>query len=101
MALFWEPVWVRKKVSSEGIEIETCVDETTGMLLCPLCHDIDKICPPGTKGNVVSDNMMTFFSVEDLIRHLSSHGDIELEKAKVSPLGPERTLHKKKGDEGE
>ncbi len=98
MALFWEPVWVRKKVSFKGIEVETCVDETTGILLCPLCHDIDKICPPEKKGGVVSDNMVTFFSVEDLIRHLSSHGDIELEKARVRPLGPERALHKKKRD---
>lgn len=101
MALSWEPVWVRKKVVFKGVEVETCVDESTGMLLCPLCHDIDKICPPGRKGRVVSDNMVTFFSPEDLVRHLSSHGDTELEKAKVFPLGPERSLHKRRSGEEE
>lgn len=80
MSLFWEPRWVRKKVSHAGIEIETCFDEVSKLYLCPLCVKIDELCPEGKETNVVSENIITFFTVEDLIRHLRSHAHKHLQK---------------------
>jgi len=72
-ALFWEPRWVRKKVYYEGIEVVTCQDLITKSYLCPICVNIDEVCPEGKETNMLNERMITFFSVEDLIRHMRSH----------------------------
>ncbi len=73
VALFWEPKWVRKKIYYEGIEIVTCQDKVTKSYLCPICVDIDEVCPEGKETNVLDENMLTFFTLEDLIRHMRTH----------------------------
>ena len=82
MTLFWEPKWVRVKVKYEGIEVITCQDRTTKAYLCPLCTDISKVCPEGRETNVVSEDMVIFFTVEDLINHLRTHG-LKLQDKKI------------------
>ncbi|HDN75909.1 MAG TPA: hypothetical protein ENG05_02135 [Acidilobales archaeon] len=84
MTFFWEPRWVRKKIIYEGIEIYTCQDMVTKMYICPICSDIDKVCPEGRTSSIVSEDMVTFFTIEDLINHLRTHGlDIEAKKIKA------------------
>ncbi len=73
---FWEPKWIRKKIKiSEGVEIETCVDIVTGLILCPICSDIDKICPSSTEPSTVQppSNTTYLFSPIDLLHHLKAH----------------------------
>ncbi len=80
MTLSWEPRWVRVKLSYGGIEITTCKDLSTGLLLCPLCVDIDKVCPEGEETNVAIEDEATFFTVEDLINHMKTHGSQKFQK---------------------
>ena len=83
MSLTWEPKWVRVKVSFAGVEIETCKDIVTNLILCPLCSDINRVCPEGRETNIIEEGMVTFFTVEDLINHIRTHGDDRF-KRKIS-----------------
>lgn len=74
MALYWEPRWVRKKFIVDGMEIITCQDVNTKMYICPICVDIDKVCPEGKETSIVSEDMVTFFTLKDLVNHMRSHG---------------------------
>ncbi|MEM3973545.1 MAG: hypothetical protein QW320_04140, partial [Ignisphaera sp.] len=75
MSYSWEPKWIRRKIKiSEGIEVETCYDATSSMLLCPLCIDINRVCPSHTEySNIVPERSLYFFSIEDLIYHMKTH----------------------------
>ena len=78
LSYYWEPRWIRKSIPiANGITIETCLDLTTNLLICPLCVDIDKLCPyKDRESNVVPPaNASYFFSEEDLIRHIYAHKD--------------------------
>lgn len=85
MSLTWEPQWERVKVSYAGMTIETCRDRVTGLLLCPICSDIDKICPEGKVISVVSEEMSVFFTPEDLIHHLRTHSGTWYSK-RIKPI---------------
>ncbi len=74
MSLSWEPRWVRVKLEYAGIRIETCKDLVTGMILCPICADIERICPEGKETNITEVGTPTFFTVIDLINHMRTHG---------------------------
>jgi len=74
LSLTWEPQWERVKVSYAGMTVVTCRDRVTGLLLCPICSDIDRICPEGKVISVLSEDMVVFYTVEDLLHHLRSHG---------------------------
>ncbi|RLG80455.1 MAG: hypothetical protein DRO09_03135 [Thermoprotei archaeon] len=80
MSLFWEPRWVRKRIVHEGMEIVTCQDEVNKLYLCPLCIDIDKVCPEGRATNFISEDMVTFFTISDLVNHMRTHGSPRYEK---------------------
>jgi len=76
LTYYWEPRWVRRSITiANGITIETCLDLTTNLLVCPLCVDIDKLCPyKDRESDVVPPaNASYFFSEEDLIRHIYAH----------------------------
>lgn len=73
MSLFWEPKWVRKLLKFEGIEIVTCEDLSSGLIVCPICEDIDELCPEGKTTSRVKENMLTFFTPKDLILHIKTH----------------------------
>ena len=76
MSYYWETQWIRKKIPIEdGVEIETCVDLTSGLIICPLCADISKLCPSYDKPINVSppENAAYFFNVIDLIKHMKAH----------------------------
>ncbi len=75
MSYEWETRWIKKKFKVVGgLEIETCLDLSTGLILCPLCADISKICPSTTEPSSVSISRgMYFFSIEDLYRHMIAH----------------------------
>ncbi len=85
MALSWEPRWVRVKVKCGGIEVTTCKDLSTNLLLCPLCVDINKVCPEGKETNISVEDVPTFFTVEDLINHMKTHGSHRYSK-KIKPV---------------
>ncbi|MEM0027256.1 MAG: hypothetical protein QXT53_03990 [Ignisphaera sp.] len=75
MSYSWEPKWIRRRIKlSEGIEVETCYDIVSSMFLCPLCIDISRVCPSYTEySNIVPENSLYFFSIEDLIYHMKTH----------------------------
>lgn len=76
MSYTWEAKWIRKKFKmSEGIEIEACQDLTTGLIACPMCIDIAKLCPSYTEPTQIalSANVMLFFSSDDLFHHIRAH----------------------------
>ncbi len=89
MSLFWEPRWVRVKVSRDGVTIITCQDLVSKLYVCPLCSDIDRICPEGRETNILVDSMNTFFSVEDLINHLRMHAHTQSLRRKLISLRTE------------
>ena len=73
----WIPRWVRVKISLRNNEIiETCRDETTGLIICPICSDIEKICPSDKKvSSVIPEKTIYFFSEEDLVSHIYAHSE--------------------------
>ncbi len=75
MSYYWEPKWVRRKFEYEGVTIETCMDLSTGLLVCPECVNVDVLCPSEDKpNNVIPSGAPTyFFSLLDLLRHMSAH----------------------------
>lgn len=73
MSLFWEPRWVRKKYLVDGIEVITCEDEASGLILCPICEKVEEYCPEGKSTSRARENINTFFTPRDLIYHLKSH----------------------------
>ncbi|MEM2376488.1 MAG: hypothetical protein QXZ10_02635 [Sulfolobales archaeon] len=73
MSLFWEPRWVRKRYLVDGVDIVTCEDEVSGLILCPICEKIDEYCPENKSTSRVRENLNTFFTPRDLIYHLKSH----------------------------
>ena len=84
MAFRWTPQWSRKKFRYEGMEIETCIDITTGLILCPICVDIDNICPKGRKSLQISpEKAIYFFTVQDLIEHMKAHTTSPWEKKRI------------------
>jgi hypothetical protein len=83
LSLFWEPRWVRKKLIVDGIEVITCVDEVTKLILCPICENIDEFCPEGRQTSKVRENLLTFFTSRDLVYHLRSHKYLKKFKFKV------------------
>lgn len=99
MAYYWEPRWIRKRITlAEGIAIETCLDLTTNLLVCPICVDIDKLCPYTDKESsaMPPPNISYFFSEEDLIRHIQAHREaawrhtaIHIEEEEESEEGEE------------
>lgn len=76
MAIGWEPKWIRRKFKmGEGIEIESCVDITTGLIVCPMCVDVSKLCPSysdPTPG-VIAPNALLFFNADDMFFHMKVH----------------------------
>lgn len=73
MSLFWEPRWRRVSFDVDGVVIETCLDVSTNLLLCPVCVKIDEVCPKeGNSLKQVVDKPL-FFSLVDLVNHLRSH----------------------------
>ena len=91
MSLFWEPRWVRVKVGYKGVTIVTCQDMVSKLYVCPLCSDIERLCPEGRETNIIADDIMTFFSVEDLINHLRTHTYPQLLKRKLISLKTEES----------
>lgn len=76
MSYQWEARWVRKRLELGGISIEVCVDESTGLIACPVCIDVDKLCPPGKRVSVQPpEGVAYFYSVEDLLNHLKAHSE--------------------------
>ena len=73
LSLSWEPKWVRVKLKFAGTEIVTCKDLSTNLLVCPLCVDIEKLCPEGKETNITVDNIYTFYTLEDLVNHMITH----------------------------
>ncbi len=75
MSYGWEAKWIKKKFKVVGgLEIETCQDLSTGLILCPLCTDISKICPSPTEpSSIPVSRGLYFFSIEDLYRHMIAH----------------------------
>ena len=75
MSYHWEPQWIRRKFEIDGVTIETCVDITTGMIVCPACTDVDALCPSEDKPNsaLPRGTPTFFFSIADLIRHMKAH----------------------------
>ncbi|MEO3993354.1 MAG: hypothetical protein QN229_03470 [Desulfurococcaceae archaeon TW002] len=73
MSLFWEPKWRRVSLNTDGVVIETCLDTSTNLLLCPVCVRINEVCPEvsGSFRQVVDKPL--FFSLTDLVNHLRSH----------------------------
>ncbi len=73
MSLFWEPKWRRVSLNVDGVVIETCLDTSTSLLLCPVCVRINEVCPEveGSFRQVVDKPL--FFSITDLVNHLRSH----------------------------
>lgn len=72
----WEARWIRKKIKmSEGLEIETCIDITTGLVICPLCADISVLCPSSTEPTTTAlpSNAVLFFTSSDLFHHMKAH----------------------------
>jgi hypothetical protein len=67
--------WIKKKIRvSEGVEIETCYDISTGLMLCPLCVNVSRMCPSTTEPtNIIPENVPYFFSPEDIIYHMKVH----------------------------
>ncbi len=83
MALFWEPKWVRKTINYEGIELEVCFDEESKLFLCPVCNNPERYCPGDSPTNIVSEDLVTFFTLDDLIRHLRTHAHKIFESRKI------------------
>ncbi len=78
MGYFWEPKWIRKKLEiAPGIYIETCVDLSTGLILCPLCANIEEICPSSDNPSttIPKGGLTYFFSISDLLNHIRAHGE--------------------------
>lgn len=76
MAVGWEPRWVRKRLKmGEGIEVETCLDVVSGLILCPLCVDISRLCPSYTEpvAEPLAGEAMLFFAASDLFHHMRAH----------------------------
>ncbi|MGC8974685.1 MAG: hypothetical protein ACP5KB_00635 [Thermoprotei archaeon] len=73
MSLFWEPKWRRVSLNIDGVVIETCLDTSTNLLLCPVCVRINEVCPKdgGSLRQIVDEPL--FFSLADLVSHLRSH----------------------------
>ncbi|MEM4442188.1 MAG: hypothetical protein QXN02_04680 [Ignisphaera sp.] len=72
----WEAKWIRRKYKmGEGLEIETCQDLSTGLIVCPLCVDISYLCPSFTEPSTasISTDAVFFFSSEDLFHHMKAH----------------------------
>ncbi|MEM4848415.1 MAG: hypothetical protein QXM55_02120 [Ignisphaera sp.] len=76
MATGWEPKWVKRKLRmGEGIEVETCQDIITGLIVCPLCADISRLCPSVSEVTTASLNSSAtlFFTASDLFYHMRAH----------------------------
>ncbi len=85
MAFRWDPRWVRVRINVGGIEIETCIDKTTGLILCPICSDPNDICPgDSSESRRIPSKATYFFTFEDLIKHMKAHTSIPWEKKRVS-----------------
>lgn len=90
MSLFWEPKWRRVSLNVNGVVIETCLDISTNLLLCPVCVRIDEVCPKeGNPLKQIVDEPL-FFSLTDLVNHLRSH---------TVPGGIKRIVVKKEEEE--
>lgn len=87
MSLFWEPHWVRRKYLVDGIEIITCEDEVSGLILCPLCENVDEYCPEGKSTSKIKENVTTFFSPRDLVYHMKSHKNQKNLRFKIEKYG--------------
>ncbi len=103
MSYSWEPQWIRRKFKiSEGLEIETCYDSSTGLLLCPLCVDVSKICPSYTEPtSIIPENVPYFFSIEDVIYHMKTHSRVESKKLYVEIEEEEEETEEEKVEEEE
>jgi len=76
MSYQWEARWVRKKLEFYGFSIDVCIDESTGLIACPVCIDVDKLCPPGRVTNLQPpEGVAYFYTAEDLLNHLRAHGE--------------------------
>jgi len=90
VSLFWEPRWVRVKVSYKGVNIVTCQDMVSKLYICPLCSDVERLCPEGRETNIIIEDATTFFTIEDLINHLRTHAYSQTLKRKlISPRAEE------------
>lgn len=76
MSYGWEPRWVRRKFKmGEGVEVETCQDVVTSLIICPMCVDVSKLCPSYVEPTqmAIPSNAMLFFSPDDLFHHIRAH----------------------------
>ncbi|ADM26947.1 conserved hypothetical protein [Ignisphaera aggregans DSM 17230] len=96
MSYGWEAKWIKKKFKVVGgLEVETCQDLSTGLILCPLCTDISKICPSPTEpSSTPVSKGVYFFSIEDLYRHMIAH-------TRASEWGKYVTVGEEEGEEGD
>lgn len=85
MSLFWEPKWVRVRLTVDDFNVITCVDKTTNLIVCPLCVDIDLLCPEGRDSTITDVRSSFFFTAIDLVNHMRTHAfKIHDKKIKVS-----------------
>jgi hypothetical protein len=97
----WTPKWVRIKIDMGGRVIETCKDESTGLIICPLCVNIDKLCPKDRDGmRIIPEKPMYFFSEEDLRHHIYAHSQSS-EWGKISISEREEETEEEEEEEDE
>jgi len=99
VSLVWEPKWVRKTLEEYGIRITTCVDENTGLIMCPVCGDIDEFCPPGKTTSRTSEDVGVFFTFYDLVWHIIAHARGEWIKAKKAMRVPVEVEEEEEAEE--
>lgn len=101
MSLFWEPKWVRVKLTVDDFIIETCVDKTTNLIACPLCVDIDLLCPEEGASTTTEVKGSLFFTAVDLVNHMRTHAfKISDKKIKVSEEEEEEEGEVPEAEEG-
>jgi len=102
MSYGWEARWVRRKFKmAEGIEVETCYDLTSSLILCPLCINISKVCPSSTEPSAtLVSGAMYFFYPEDLFHHMRAHARMsEWSKAYVVSEEEEELVEEEEEEE--
>lgn len=104
MSYGWDAKWVRRKIKmGEGLEIETCVDITTGLIACPLCIDISILCPSYTEptSTTLTSNAVLFFTSSDLFYHMKAHARSSEWKIYISGEEEEEEIEEEAEEETE
>lgn len=103
MSYGWDAKWIRKKIKmSEGLEIETCVDITTGLIVCPLCINISNLCPSYAEPEsaALTSSASLFFTSSDLFHHMRAHAKSSEWKAYISGEEEEEEVGEEEIEEG-